>query len=1194
MRKLLTILLLSLNFLAESQSVQTAINVPYTSSASPTSPALLYKPDDYATATSTYYPLLIFLHGSGEAGSNLSQIYNNSTAGGPAYFIEHSGWPSSFTNPMDGQPYKFIVLSPQRPSSWSWQAPHLNYFINYMVNNYRVDPSKIYITGISAGGEGVVGYMYHKDLETGTGFTPIYKPAASVPMAPAISAPSTTEANTAVADSIRMWGLGGNADIYGDQVQDLAGKMNTTKPGIARITRYSGGHCCWGTYYNPTYTESIKKADSSSTVSMNIYEWMLQFSRSDIGGTPTSNAGADQTINLPTSSVTLTGSGTAGSGHTISSYGWTKQSGGSATITSPSSSTTTVTGLSAGTYVFRLTVTNEVPASATDDITITVNASTVNQPPTVTVSADQSITTSTATLSSTDNDPDGTIALRQWTRFPVSDPHYKVFCIGSSTTYGSGTTVLDSSFVGRLRKWAVDTMNIADSVINLGNGGTDPGAGSPTGTTPISGFGSPDPIRNITQAVSRGADVVIVNFPSNSFDNASISASQVGQQLQVIYDYAVANGVECYITTTQPRKDFSYSVEQKLKVIRDTILNRFGSHAIDFYTGINIPGTTDAYPEYANADSIHLTDAGHRRLFELVKAKNIFQNLVTDGSIINTPNTANTTVSSLTVATHKFQIAAYDNNGLADSKITTVTVTAITPTANAGADQTITLPTSSVTLDGSGSTGSIGTYSWTRVSGPNTPTITTPSSYTTTVTGLVQGTYVFELSVNSGESTDQMTVIVNPEVPGTCSGNVTVINPYPTDSTFYTVGGFNPGDTILLNDGGGAFSNAIFVDIHGTPDCPIVIMNDPALGRAVRFRGRSAQIACGNCTYVKIMGNAIDTVQYGIDIEAVTGNWTMSNWATTYNSVVISGRSSNVEVSNVSARSGGEGFEVKQDGVCDTTYNFPNYIMDSIILHDNRVRNTWLEGMYIGNTSPDNNMSDPRPVECDGDTIYPRPIRMGYLEVYNMDIDSTGRGGIQLSAGSGKLFKVYNNTVKHSGMNGDEAQGAGISLGTYTWAHIYNNTVTNTYTYPIASEGGGYTDHPIKIYDNYLDSAGYLHTYNPDLTINTTTLQWPLGIYLATKAVDSLPAMDSTQFHITNNKIGLEKNIDGYSISLQDFYSRMQKSGNIICGNTNLDGSVPKTSVYNNNNSPAIPYTTDCGVIWRGYKMNGRRFKMKN
>jgi len=71
------------------------------------------------------------------------------------------------------------------------------------------------------------------------------------------------------------------------------------------------------------------------------------------------------------------------------------------------------------------------------------------------------------------------------------------------------------------------------------------------------------------------------------------------------------------------------------------------------------------------------------------------------------------------------------------------------PVAHAGNDQTIQLPANSFTLTGTGSTenGSITGYLWSLVSGPNVPVITSPSSKSTTVTGFVAGTYVFQFLV---------------------------------------------------------------------------------------------------------------------------------------------------------------------------------------------------------------------------------------------------------------------------------------------------------------------------------------------------------------------------------------------------------------------------------------------------------------
>ncbi|UOQ68636.1 malectin domain-containing carbohydrate-binding protein [Hymenobacter volaticus] len=90
-----------------------------------------------------------------------------------------------------------------------------------------------------------------------------------------------------------------------------------------------------------------------------------------------------------------------------------------------------------------------------------------------------------------------------------------------------------------------------------------------------------------------------------------------------------------------------------------------------------------------------------------------------------------------------------------------------TPTANAGPNKAITLPTNSTTLNGSGfDDGPIASYTWTQVSGPNNATFSSKTVAQPTVSGLVAGVYVFSLVVtdNSGQSSaaSQTTVTVNP------------------------------------------------------------------------------------------------------------------------------------------------------------------------------------------------------------------------------------------------------------------------------------------------------------------------------------------------------------------------------------------------------------------------------------------------
>ena len=89
---------------------------------------------------------------------------------------------------------------------------------------------------------------------------------------------------------------------------------------------------------------------------------------------PVVNAGDNQSISLPTTSATLSGSASA-DGASISSYGWSKISGpSSGTINSTNSLSTTVTGLDAGIYIFQLKVTDSKGLTNTSNVQITVNS----------------------------------------------------------------------------------------------------------------------------------------------------------------------------------------------------------------------------------------------------------------------------------------------------------------------------------------------------------------------------------------------------------------------------------------------------------------------------------------------------------------------------------------------------------------------------------------------------------------------------------------------------------------------------------------------------------------------------------------------------------------------------------------------------------------------------------------------------
>jgi hypothetical protein len=88
---------------------------------------------------------------------------------------------------------------------------------------------------------------------------------------------------------------------------------------------------------------------------------------------PVANAGNDTTIALPATSIILSGSASTAPSGIITNYQWVQVSGpNSPAIASVDSVVTSVNGLTAGTYVFQLTVTDNHGASSTDSITVTV------------------------------------------------------------------------------------------------------------------------------------------------------------------------------------------------------------------------------------------------------------------------------------------------------------------------------------------------------------------------------------------------------------------------------------------------------------------------------------------------------------------------------------------------------------------------------------------------------------------------------------------------------------------------------------------------------------------------------------------------------------------------------------------------------------------------------------------------------
>jgi hypothetical protein len=460
---------------------------------------------------------------------------------------------------------------------------------------------------------------------------------------------------------------------------------------------------------------------------------------------PVANAGADKTITLPTSSVTITGSGTDADG-TIASYAWTQVSGGTATLANTTTTTLSLSGLVAGTYTYRLTVKDNAGASATDDVIVTVNAAgAANAAPVANAGADKTVTlpTTTAALTGSGTDSDGTIASYAWTK--VS---------GGTATLANATTAT-LSLSGLAAGSYTFRLTVKD---NAGASATD------DVIVTVKAAGNAAPVPNA------GADKTIT-LPTAVL---SIAGSATDSDGTVMYwEWTkVSGGTAILANVGLPTVALSGLVAGTY-VFRLKVTDNLGAWAVDDVTvtvnalvgGLTADAGTDktvTLPTTATTLNGSASDAsGTVSSYAWTK--------VSGGTAtLANATTANLSVSGMATGSYSFRLTVKDNTGATASDDVAVIVKSaagnVYPVANAGADNTITLPTNSLTISSSStdSDGYIMYWEWSKVSG-GAATLGNIGQANLSVSGLAAGTYVFRLKVTDnlgGWSTDDVTVTV--------------------------------------------------------------------------------------------------------------------------------------------------------------------------------------------------------------------------------------------------------------------------------------------------------------------------------------------------------------------------------------------------------------------------------------------------
>ena len=194
----------------------------------------LHVPESYQEGQKL--PLMIFLHGAGERGDDMSKVKIH----GPPKIVETQ------------KDFPFLVVSPQVPEKERWDSSYLMKLIDDVEEKYPVDKDRIYLTGLSMGGFGTWD-LASKYAERFAAIAPICG-GGDVNLACNLKEMPT-------------WAFHGAKDavVTLDKSQEMVDAINECG-GKAKLTIYpEAGHDSW--------TESYNNQD--------LYDWFLEHSLAD-------------------------------------------------------------------------------------------------------------------------------------------------------------------------------------------------------------------------------------------------------------------------------------------------------------------------------------------------------------------------------------------------------------------------------------------------------------------------------------------------------------------------------------------------------------------------------------------------------------------------------------------------------------------------------------------------------------------------------------------------------------------------------------------------------------------------------------------------------------------------------------------------------------------------------------------------
>lgn len=193
---------------------------------------VLYTPDGYKDSKDDF-PLIVFLHGAGERGEDLSMVSVN----GPLQYIK------------EGNKIDAVILAPQCPEGVYWQPHEVAALVKKVIEEQRIDENRVYLTGLSMGGYGV--------WATGGEYPELF--AAMAPVCGAIYRPIYRNVSNII--EMPIW-------VFHGALDDVVSPENSNK--MVRTLKEAGSKVKYTIYplaNHNSWTETYNNPE--------LYKWML-------------------------------------------------------------------------------------------------------------------------------------------------------------------------------------------------------------------------------------------------------------------------------------------------------------------------------------------------------------------------------------------------------------------------------------------------------------------------------------------------------------------------------------------------------------------------------------------------------------------------------------------------------------------------------------------------------------------------------------------------------------------------------------------------------------------------------------------------------------------------------------------------------------------------------------------------------